>query len=272
MSEIEFYTSQSDFTDPKDLQFLYDGLSFSISDLCMIVQGLLIHTGHLKKYSIEDQKKRDQNIRDIHGILSKTDMIHFSSLFVPRLPRERIPCICRDFSLLLCSFLRYLGIPSRARCGFATYFVPNFYEDHWICEYWDFEKETWIRVDAQLDSVQMGELHIDFDPQNVPENKFVSAGEVWQKGKIGKISSSDIGFSLLDEKGIWYAKENMIRDFMALNKCEIMYCDKNRILIEPEETHIDLLQDMAIWTSDTKKYFSDIQNCFKEKQDLFSIQ
>ncbi|MBK8331835.1 MAG: hypothetical protein IPL07_05490 [Acidimicrobiaceae bacterium] len=44
------------------------------------------------------------------------------------------------------------GRPGSARrCGFGAYFVPGFYEDHWVAEYWDPEERRWTMVDAQLD-------------------------------------------------------------------------------------------------------------------------
>jgi hypothetical protein len=47
--------------------------------------------------------------------------------------------------------LQSQGKPARARCGFGRYFKAGWYEDHWICEYWNDEQGRWIMVDAQLD-------------------------------------------------------------------------------------------------------------------------
>ena len=70
---------------------------------------------------------------------------------------------CRDHSTLLCSILRQQGVPARARCGFGAYFMPNHYEDHWVCEYWNAAQQRWILVDAQLDQLQREALNIPFD-------------------------------------------------------------------------------------------------------------
>jgi len=63
---------------------------------------------------------------------------------------------CRDFSLMLTAILRYRGAPTRARCGFPRYSLPDHYEDHWVCEYWNAELQRWVLVDSQLDDFQRG--------------------------------------------------------------------------------------------------------------------
>ena len=71
-----------------------------------------------------------------------------------RPPEKRLQGCCRDFSTFLASILRYKGIAARARCGFATYFGPGHYEDHWVCQYWEAGETRWVRADAQLDTLQ----------------------------------------------------------------------------------------------------------------------
>jgi len=53
---------------------------------------------------------------------------------------------------LLCALLRERGTPARARCGFGAYFEPGRFVDHWVCEVWDAERDSWRLVDAQLDA------------------------------------------------------------------------------------------------------------------------
>jgi hypothetical protein len=80
---------------------------------------------------------------------------------------------------MLYAILRNQGIPARARCGFGEYFLPDYYEDHWVCEYWNDDQGEWVMVDAQLDSFQQGALGIQFDPLNVLDNQFITGGKVW---------------------------------------------------------------------------------------------
>jgi hypothetical protein len=62
--------------------------------------------------------------------------------------------------LFLIAALRAKGIPARGRCGFGAYFNPPFFEDHWVCEYWDADKERWILVDTQFDEVWREKLNV----------------------------------------------------------------------------------------------------------------
>lgn len=73
--------------------------------------------------------------------------------------------VCRHFSVLAVSLFRELGVPARARCGFAGYFSGN-WEDHWIVEVWDGKK--WQSVDAQLDPIMVERLGIKWSPLDVP--------------------------------------------------------------------------------------------------------
>jgi len=66
-------------------------------------------------------------------------------------PDRRTPGTCRDFALMTCSALRERDVPARVRCGFATYFPSNPFEDHWVCEHWREDEKRWVLTDAQLD-------------------------------------------------------------------------------------------------------------------------
>ena len=73
---------------------------------------------------------------------------------------------CRDFALMLCSFLRATGVASRLRCGFAAYLGPG-WEDHWLCEYQD-AAGAWRLCDPQMDATLRRRLAIAFDPRTCP--------------------------------------------------------------------------------------------------------
>ena len=70
-------------------------------------------------------------------------------------------------------------MPARVRCGFATYFTANPFEDHWVCEYWNDHERRWALADAQLDELQRAHLRIDFDVTDLPPGKFFNAAQAW---------------------------------------------------------------------------------------------
>jgi transglutaminase-like putative cysteine protease len=130
---------------------------------------------------------------------------------------------CRDFSVVLCAILRHQGVPSRTRCGFGTYFLPEHYEDHWVCEVWSSERRRWILVDAQLDALQREVLQLDFDPLDVPYDRFIVASHAWQMVRTGHTHPDSFG--IFEWHGFDFIRGNLVRDFIALNKVEILPWD-----------------------------------------------
>jgi hypothetical protein len=144
-------------------------------------------------------------------------------LAVARPVDARLVCNCRHFTLLLVALLRTKGVPARARCGFGTYFKRGHFYDHWACEYWHAAAAHWIRVDAQIDDVQRPELQVDFDPLDVPHDRFVTAGDAWARCRAGEADPSKFG--IFDMNGLWFIAGNVVRDVAALNKMEMLPWD-----------------------------------------------
>jgi hypothetical protein len=144
------------------------------------------------------------------------------------LPARKTPGTCRDFALMLCSILRQHAVPARVRCGFATYFTANPFEDHWVCEYWSEEKGGWALADAQLDELQRKHLRIDFDTTDLPPGKFFNAGQAWSMWRAGKADATTFGHG--DARGAWFLRVNLMRDQLALRKREISDWDSWRAL------------------------------------------
>jgi hypothetical protein len=121
--------------------------------------------------------------------------------------------------------LRHQGVPARARCGFGAYFLPGKYEDHWVCEYWNAAEERWQLVDAQLDVRQCAILGINFDTCDVPRDRFFVAGKAWQMCHAGQADPEAFGLTAVNEHGLWWVRQNLVRDLAALNKVEMLPWD-----------------------------------------------
>ena len=140
-TEFEFYRAQSAVSDPGPLAAYYQALPDDPRELALVVRRLMIHRmeGGLFGFAIaQDRLHDDAETRYVDEILKlileRTD----APLATPRAYADRFVGICRDFSLLLCSFLRAKGIPARIRSGFADYFgTDGFHVDHVVTEYWD---------------------------------------------------------------------------------------------------------------------------------------
>jgi transglutaminase-like putative cysteine protease len=144
-------------------------------------------------------------------------------LAVERSVEQRMVGNCRYFSTLSCALLRRVGIPARARCGFAGYFESGRYVDHWVTEYWDGAECRWVRIDAQLDALQRAVIKPAFDTEDQPPGPFLPGGDAWQQCRRGEADPETFG--ILDMWGLWFVQANVVRDLAALNKMELLPWD-----------------------------------------------
>jgi hypothetical protein len=222
---IHYYASHGMMTDPGEFSSLLAELPGDISNLCEIVQNNLIHVFWAERYGVmlKEEQKQTLNIRKLSNKLFLIHANDTRALANKREIHSRQVGNCRDFSLFLTGILRQQGIPARSRCGFGRYFLPGHYEDHWVCEYWSKDESRWIMVDPQLDSFQLEALDIRFDPLDVPSDQFITGGKAWQMCRSG-IANPD-QFGIFDMHGWWFIWGNVVRDFLALNKIEILPWD-----------------------------------------------
>ncbi len=106
--------------------------------------------------------------------------------------------------MTLASLLQSKGIPARPRCGFGAYFMPDHYEDHWVCEYWNEQERRWVLVDAQLDELQRNILQISFNTLDVPRDQFIVGGAAWKMCQSGHADPDQFG--IFDMKGMDFVK------------------------------------------------------------------
>ena len=251
---LTYYAEHGVISDPGKFSHLFDNLPQDISQLRKIIQGLLLHIIWAERYGekLSEERITEAGIRHVESILAQIQEINCGPINQIRQLNERFIGNCRTYSVLLASMLRYQGIPARARCGFGRYFKTGWYEDHWICEHWSEEHRRWIMVDAQLDDYQCQELAIGFDPLDVPRDQFIVGGQAWLSCRNGETNPANFG--IFDMRGMWFIRGNLVRDFAALNKVELLPWD-GWGLIDREDDGISheemkLLDYIASITSD----------------------
>jgi len=234
MDVLDYYKQPGMMTSIKEHAGMLGDLPAGVSELCKVVQGTLLHVFWAEAYGVEltEDRKKEVNLRRVEYMLARVAELDERPITETRQPEARVVGNCRDYAVFLCALLRSMGIPARARCGFATYFTPGRYEDHWICEYWNAEDERWVQVDAQLDGLQSEYLKIDFDPHDLPAGKFLNGGQAWQLCRSGEVDP-DL-FGIFDMKGLWFVRGDLVRDFMALNKVEVLPWDCNELMGGPD--------------------------------------
>ncbi len=259
---LDYYASPGPMTDPKQYASLFEGLPTTIPALCQVVQGLLIHIFWAERYglTLSEERKQEVQIRPVSRKLARLRELDDQPLIATRPLEKRLVGNCRDFSTLLCAMLRYQGVPARARCGFGVYFMPDHYEDHWGCEYWRADEERWIMVDAQLDKLQREVLHIPFDPLDVPPDQFLTGGKAWLMCRAGKADPDKFG--IFQWHGMGFIRGDLVRDFLALHKIEILPWDswgliaKEDAALSPDE--LALLDRLANLTLADNEAFPEV--------------
>jgi hypothetical protein len=220
---MDFYLTQSVFSDPGDLDI--GALSHEPAQLATLVRGLIIHRleGERFGYAIPEERLcEDAESRYMTELLRIARERSDAPLTQVRAPEERFVGTCRDFSLLLCSLLRATGTPARIRGGFATYFVKDFHEDHWVTEY-RLGDGSWRLVDPQ---VLHASYDVPFDPLDVPRDQFLVAADCWRMCRAGQADPSTFGFASVEGlAGMWLVRARLLQDLAALNGIELLPWD-----------------------------------------------
>jgi hypothetical protein len=223
--DLDQYRRLAASSDPGRHAALFDGLPRGPGALAETVQGLLIHRHLAPAYGVPLSPAQDaqSHIRTVEGILEDIAARDCRPLFEPRAAAERQVGVCRHFTLLHVAMLRSQGIPARARCGFGAYFERGKYLDHWVTEYWNEERKSWVLFDPQVDSRQRELFQIGFDTADVPRDQFLVAGDAWSLCRGGQTDPAAVG--ILDMHGLWFIAGNLIRDIAALNSREMLPWD-----------------------------------------------
>jgi hypothetical protein len=227
---LDYYRQPGVMTNPGPYTDLLLDLPTDVKSLVQTVQGLVLHIFWAKRYGVELSKEREAEVtlRPFQRKMARILELDDSPLTTARPLEKHLVGNCRDFSVITAAFLKRQGVAARARCGFGTYFLPNHYEDHWMVEYWLADSRLpdggrWVQVDAQLDSFQQEVLQTSFDPLDMPEGQFVLAGKAWQMCRQGQANPDDFG--IFDMHGMDFIKGNLFRDFLSLNRVEVLPWD-----------------------------------------------
>jgi hypothetical protein len=212
------YARHSRWSEPGPLGMHLDALPCEPAALPEIVGGLVLHP----LFAPAGSSTAEASLRTTAEMLAALLERDGRPLDQAREPGQRIVGTCRNYALLACMILRRHGVPARLRVGFAGYFTPNFWEDHWVCEYHDGD---WRLLDAELTAEIRRRLAIPFDPADVPRDRFLAAGPAWQKLRRGGYDPARFGVSVFGLSGLWFAAGGLLRDLAALGMEEMMVWD-----------------------------------------------
>ncbi|WP_429232494.1 transglutaminase-like domain-containing protein [Inquilinus ginsengisoli] len=211
---LEYYRSHSVVTEPREYAHLYDRLPASIEDISRELHNVLIHNWkvYAEGIRLSAERRADIEIRPMARLLGCIERASAQPWDMERPPDSRVVVDCRHFATLLCSVLRHRTVPARTRHGFAWYLEPGHSQSHVICEYWDATAGRWVPVDP--DTLQ----------QDMPADRFVTADAAWRGIRAGALDAAQFGYGS-DLRGAWCVRWEVIRDFAALNKHEMLTFD-----------------------------------------------
>jgi hypothetical protein len=209
----------------------------NLTEVARTVQGLLIHENWAPRYEVELTDPETVHVRPVSALLDVIMARDPRPLEIARDPAARTTASCRTFTVLTVSMLRAIGTPARARCGFAGYFVDGWNEDHWIVEYR--AGDRWKLADIQLDELQLKAIGADFDPLDLPRDRFLTAVEAWTKIRAGEADAATFGIEGTDLAGQWFVAGEVLHDRAALQNVETLPWDAWDPMPSPED-EVDL--------------------------------
>jgi hypothetical protein len=238
------YAEHSPITDPGRHRALVAGLASDAGGLRSLVPGLVIHADMGELYGADlSARVGEARLRTMAGMLDRLVELNPAPLTEAREPAERLVGNCRQSTVLYCGLLREAGIPARARAGFSAYFTSPIRGDHWVVERWD-SAGRWVLADAELDELLMADNGIDFDPDDLPRERFVLAGQAWLACRSG--AEEPAGYGLNPQvTGMVYIGGQVLRDLAALNRVEVGPWDEWGMDVDEE-----LLDEVARATVD----------------------
>lgn len=276
MEPLAYYTAQSPFTDPGKHLKMFSGLPQNIEGLCKIVQNLIIHFRDgetLFNFTPPIERLSEADSRYVEKMLTRIHELDDRPLTEARLPEKRLVGSCRDFATLFVVMMRHHGIPSRVRFGFGAYFVPGFYQDHVIAEFWDNTVQRWRLIDPEMSDHHVAVYKISFDTHNVPRDQFIVGGLAWKMCAAGESNPNQFGVEPESSIRGWLGwpaiQHKLVQDLAAQNKVELLPWDVAGLMgREPTQEEMALLTNIAALTQAGNEAFPEVQAIYETEPVL----
>jgi hypothetical protein len=222
---LEFYATPGPMTDlAACAPGLLDGLPDEPADLMRIVRWCVTTDVALRMQGLPVPDRGDAQIRPAAAMIARISELDPAPLAQHRPAEKRFVGNCRHFATLACALFRHVGIPARVRAGFAGYFEPNTWADHWIIEYWRAAEARWVRVDPQYSDAFFAQLRPGATSESLAGSMYWSGAEAWQRCRRGQLDPDRCNMGG-DNWGIGEVRGSALYDFAALNQDEMLPWD-----------------------------------------------
>lgn len=226
-NELAFYLSPGPMTDLTSCPSgALDGLPETPAELMKVARWCVVSDLMLTQlHGLSVPEGRDDpQIRPAAKMVERVLELDPTPLAQHRPVEKRFLGNCRHFATLSCALMRYKGIPTRVRAGFAGYFEPNTWADHWIIEYWRTPEERWVRVDPQYPDRFFAAMHPGATSESVAQTMYWSGGEAWGRCRRGELDPDRCNMGG-DNWGIGEVRGSVLYDLAALNQDEMLPWD-----------------------------------------------
>jgi hypothetical protein len=215
--DVDFYAAPGPFTTLTPRQAnLVPRSDPEPAALCRLAQGLLVSPPDAALAGVAEERMAERDIRPAARIVDRALELDRSIPLDARRPLEhRVVGTCRHFAVLATAFLRAVGIAARARCGFATYFVPPQKVDHWVVEAWSGDGGRWIRIDPEYVD---RETPAGARAEDLRPGEFLTAGEAWQRIRAGEADAMEFGVFGTGNWGPGEVRGNAMRDLASVHR------------------------------------------------------
>lgn len=272
--ELEFYATPGPMTDVSSCPAeLLERLPSDAAGLMRVVRGCVVSDlmlTQIYKLPVPAGREREAQIRPAAEMVRRIKELDPSPLIDARPPEQRFLGNCRHFATLSCALLRRAGTPTRVRAGFAGYFVPNTWVDHWIIEYWRPGESRWIRVDPQLDDEWLAKRAPGTTSESLAQGLYLSGGEAWRRCRRGELDPGrfNMGGS---NWGIGEIRGSVLYDLAALNQDEMLPWDcwarmEDAYQHKTDERYDAMLDEVADVISSGR--FDGVRSVYQENEDL----
>ncbi len=252
MDILEFYASQSPFTDPGKNVQMYEGLPVSASEICKVVDGITLDYNERWKYPIQNERWLETNNRYVDEFLDSVKALDKVDPITDGRPEDlRMMTSVSHVASMCVSMLRHVGIPARKRVGFIP--AGEKFGTYEIVEYYDQADGSWKVADP-----------------NGKGADFISASQAYCDVRTGK---TDAALYINDDrKGIEIVIANLILDLAAVNKKEMLSWDRYGWMVRPVSDYSDraweILDGVADLLANDDKNIDKLIACYDSEEGL----
>jgi hypothetical protein len=185
-----------------------------------------------------------------------------------RAPQDKLVLTCRYVSILIASILKSKDIPARARSGNAAYLEKGRSDSHWINQYWHDKEGRWVTIDVD-GSLSLNE---DFDPYDMPEEKFDWPARTWLDIRSGKVDP-ELFHNIVGLRGLIVVAWSLFYDFHSLMNNETIYMHQPNFVrslnfSKLDERQLKQIDTLAGLMLDPDSNFDKLQKVWETHKDF----